>query len=68
MRATRAKNVLTWQRALRAYVLTWQRALRAYVLKCQRALRTNWQLALCAQVQKVSAGLFLSFHLSFFVS
>ena len=66
--AMRDKNVLTGQRALRAYVLTCQGALRAYVLKCQRALRTNWQLALCAHVQKVSAGLFLSFHLSFFVS
>ena len=37
LRALRPKNVLTYQRALRAYVLTCQRALRAYVLTCQRA-------------------------------
>ena len=50
LRALRAKNVLTCQRALRAYVLTcqhvlrahvltWQPALHAYVFTCQRALR-----------------------------
>ena len=39
MRALRAKNVLTGQRALRAYVLTCQSALRAYMLTCQRAFR-----------------------------
>ena len=33
--ALRAKNVLTFQRTLPAYVLTCQRTLRAYVLKCQ---------------------------------
>ena len=38
LRAMRAKNVLTCQRALCDYVLTCQRALRAYVLTCQRAL------------------------------
>ena len=38
LRALRAKNVLTCQRALRTYVLTYQRALRAYVVMCQRAL------------------------------
>ena len=37
MREQRAKNVLTCQRALRAYVLTWQLALCAHVLKCQSA-------------------------------
>ena len=35
LRALRAINVLTCQRALRAYVLTRQRALRPYVLTCQ---------------------------------
>ena len=34
----RAKNVLTCQRALRAYLFTCQRASRAYVFTCQRAL------------------------------
>ena len=58
--------VLTRQRALRAYMLTCQRALRAYVLKCQRALRANWQLALCAHVQKVSTGLFFIISSFFF--
>ena len=59
LRALRAKNVLTCQRALRAYVLTCQRAFCAYVLTCQRALRASvlpcqllcvlaCQLALCA--------------------
>ena len=38
LRALRAKNVLTCQRAVRTYVLTCQSALRAYVLTCQRAL------------------------------
>ena len=38
MRALRAKNVLTSQRVLRAYVLKCQHALRAYVFTCQRAL------------------------------
>ena len=57
LRALGAKIVLTYQRALRAYVFTCQRALRASVLTCQRALRANWQLALRAHVQKVSTGL-----------
>ena len=35
LRALRAKNKLTCQSALRAYVLACQRALRAYVLTCQ---------------------------------
>ena len=48
----------TCSRANVPCVLTFSRALRAYVLKCQRALRANWQLALCAHVQKVSTGLF----------
>ena len=39
MRALRAKNVLTCQRSLRAYVLSCQRALHAYVFTCQCALR-----------------------------
>ena len=39
MRALRAKNVLTCQRVLRAYVLKCQHALRAYVFTCQRAMR-----------------------------
>ena len=39
LRAMRAKNVLTCQRALCDYVLTCQRALRAYVFTCQHALR-----------------------------
>ena len=64
-RALRA-YVLTCQRALRAYVLTRQRVLRAYLLKCQRALRTNWQLALCAHVQKVSTGLLFIISSFFF--
>ena len=81
MRATRAKNVLTCQRVLRAYVLMCQRALRVYVLmcqralrtyvlKCQRALRANGKLALCAHVQKASAGLFFiisSFFFAFYI-
>ena len=37
LRVIRAKNVITCQRALRAYILTCQRALRAYVLTCLRA-------------------------------
>ena len=57
--------MLTYQRALRAYVLTCQCALRAYVLTCQRALRANWQLALRAHVQKVSTGLFFGVKLIF---
>ena len=40
LRALCAKNVLSCQRALRAYVLTCQCALRAYVLTCQLVLRT----------------------------
>ena len=64
--AMRDKNMLTGQRALRAYVLTCQGALRVYVLKCQRALRTNWQLALCAHVQKISTGLFFIISSFFF--
>ena len=39
LRALCAKNVLTCQRALHAYVDTYQRALCAYVPTCQRALR-----------------------------
>ena len=46
LRALRAKNVLTWQRVLRAYVLTYWRTLSVYVLTCQcdlvlRCSRTN---------------------------
>ena len=41
MRVLRAKNVITYQLVLRAYVLMCQRALRAYVLMCQRDLRTH---------------------------
>ena len=37
LRVIRAKNVITCQRALRAYVLTRKRALRAYVITCSRA-------------------------------
>ena len=40
LRATRAENVLTCQRAWRAYVLTYHRALRAYVFTRQRGLCT----------------------------
>ena len=58
--------VLTCQPALRAYVLMCQPALRAYVLKCQRALRTNWQIALCAYVQKGSTGIFFIISSFFF--
>ena len=53
MRALRAKNVLTCQRALRAYVLTCIRALCAYLLTCQRALRAyvfTYQCVFCAYV------------------
>ena len=65
---------LTCQRVLRAYVPTYQRAcvltcsraLRPYVLKCQRALRANWQLALCAHVQKISTGPFFIISSLFF--
>ena len=39
--ALRAKNVLTYQRALRFYMIASQRALRAYMLMCQRALRAH---------------------------
>ena len=39
LRALRAKNVLTCQCVLRAYVLSCQRALRAYVPMRQRVLR-----------------------------
>ena len=38
MHALRAKNVLTCQRALCAYLLTHQRILRAYVLMSKRAI------------------------------
>ena len=41
LRVIRAKNVITCQRALRAYVLTCKRALRAHVLTCQRVLHTD---------------------------
>ena len=41
LRALRAKNVFTCQRALRAYVPMRERVLRAYVLTCQRALRAH---------------------------
>ena len=34
LRVIRAKNVITCQRALRAYVLTCKRALRAHVPTC----------------------------------
>ena len=37
LRVIRAKNVITCQRALRAYVLMCKRALRAYVITCSRA-------------------------------
>ena len=40
-RATRGKNVLTCQRAFRAYVLSYQRASRAYVPTCLRVLRAH---------------------------
>ena len=45
LRALRAKNVLTCQRALRALVLTYQRALGAHVLKFQHALSSIPQMA-----------------------
>ena len=38
LRAPRAKNVLTCQRVLHAYMLTCQRVLCAYVLTCYRVL------------------------------
>ena len=41
LRALRAKNVLTCQGALRAYVSTSQRALHAYVPTCLACLRAN---------------------------
>ena len=72
LRAMRAKNVLTCQRALCDYVLTCQRALRAYVFTCQHALRVyvltcqrafrayvlTCQRALCAYVLKCQHGSF----------
>ena len=48
MRALRAKNVLTSQRVLRAYVLKCQHTLRAYVFTCQRALRSYVLTCQCA--------------------
>ena len=65
-RALRA-YVLTCQRVLHAYVLTCQRALRAYVLKCRHALHANWQLALCAHIQKESTSLFFIISSFFFL-
>ena len=56
LRARRAKNVLTNQRALRAFVpyaLTCQRVWSARVLTCQGALRAYvlpWQCIFCAYV------------------
>ena len=53
MPALRAKNVLTCQRVLRAYVLTCQLALLADVLTCQRVMRAHmftFQRALRAYV------------------
>ena len=56
LRARRAKNVLTNQRALRAFVpyaLTCQRVWSARVLKCQGALRAYvlpWQCIFCTYV------------------
>ena len=41
LRALRSKNVLTCQRAFRAYMLTSQRVICAHVLTCQRALRAR---------------------------
>ena len=48
LRALRAKNVLTCQGALRAYLSTSQRALRAYMLTCLACL--------CAHVPCVLTG------------
>ena len=49
LRALRAKNVHTCQRALRTYVLTYQRALRAYVPTCLVCLRANVPCVLTCQ-------------------
>ena len=60
LRVLGAKNVLTCQRALRAYVLTFQCTLGAYVLTCQRALRAymlTCQRALRAYVLTCQRGL-----------
>ena len=60
LRALRAKNVLTCQHDLRAYLLTCQRVVRAYVLKCQRALRSyvlTYQRAL-----RACSSHFFQFH------
>ena len=46
LRVIRAKNVITCQRALRAYILKCQRSLRAYVLTCQRVLHTDLLICL----------------------
>ena len=41
LRALRAKNLLTCQRALRAYVLMYQRVMHAYVFMCLAWLRAH---------------------------
>ena len=41
LRSLRAKNMLAYQRALRAHVITCQRLLRAYVLTWERAILNN---------------------------
>ena len=75
LRALRAKNVLTCQRALRAcvltcqrafraYVLTFQRPLRAYVLTCQRALRAQVLMCLaCLRAHVPECLTFLRAHM-----
>ena len=64
LRALRAKNVLTCQRALRACVLTCQRAFRAYVLTCQRALRAQVLMCLaCLRAHVPECLTFLRAHM-----
>ena len=48
LHALRAKDVLTCQRALRAYVVTWKRAFHAYVLTWQHTLRAYFFTCQCA--------------------
>ena len=66
LRALRAKNVLTCQCALRAYVLTCQRALRAYVHTCQRASRAYVLICQCALRAYVLTCQRSSFDATFF--
>ena len=70
LRALRAKNVLTCQRALRAHVptcLTCQRALRAYVLTCLACLCAHVPTGLACLRANVPCGLTCSRALRVYV-